>query len=421
MPQRTPVSIDMTAFTTPYYQGLTYNQNKKIQDETLAENQRQNQFDREKSREDMDLKKKDFMLKAESQIYDDEYKKALAKEAQQRAELMVPEFDYKVKKANQDYSADMKKADVEQSKVAVDKENNRIKLMDDYFKALEKTDDPATQKFINKTYSKLFKENGDIVAEGEDGLLKWKRPAEAEKQITKESAQYIGKLKESTDILNNSRGTIANAQIILDDPNFDANPGAFAGFKRTVAGYAKELGMDSSAIDSANDTATLDAQLNNLVLEAGKKMKGSFSDKDIAFLKSSTATATDTKDAIRMKLKFLDDAYAKEMDKSKFISNIYETDPQAVLTKGDSLYDQAYNFPRKVLTKDERTGKKVMKTFSEFEAIMRRKDPNLTRADIIDSWNDAYNISTGENVRDVDFSTRTLSAPVRKYLGAYEE
>lgn len=137
--------------------------------------------------------------------------------------------------------------------------------------------------------------------------------AEAGKKVSKEEeAMFKNDLKR----IDSIRKETENSQSHIDaaEKGLAALPGASTGLAKTLTPGV----LQNSA------TQSLDAAINQLTLDSGQKMKGSFSDKDIEFLKAMLGGKYATPDTIKRSLESVRASAMREKMRGEFYQDYLE-------------------------------------------------------------------------------------------------
>lgn len=130
-------------------------------------------------------------------------------------------------------------------------------------------------------------------------------------------------VKDATDAIDTAKAAQGTLNNILFAKSLDVPTGALEPTKAALGAVLYAVGIDPKSvglqdINNIGKMQAFQATANNLILNAAGNMKGTLSDKDVAFLKQTVASLGNTPQANRMLLDFAERVARRQVERGQF-------------------------------------------------------------------------------------------------------
>jgi hypothetical protein len=379
MPIRNPVMPDIQAFTKPYYEGLDRTQKKKIEDENLEINKRQQKVQEQQlgiQKEDLELRKEKFFEDVEAQKYINRLREVEAETMPEKVEVDKS----RISLGRDQLTQDIRKSTTDELKEVREYQDSIVKIA-------QSTTDPEARQRLVKIYNKnpLVKQYSMEAEEDTFGSIGFKNPSVAEREMSKQSGQFVGKLAQENSAILPSNARIDTTMEMIKTLPDNVETGRLAPLTEEVGSIFGALGLNNQYVKEAKDIKQLRKALDSQSLSLLKStFGGNPTEGEREMLLKTNASITDDKESIIKNLELLKVANNEKLESNAMQTILVQQNPDNLGT-ASKVVAEIQSFP-KVIFK----GKDTVSFYEFTEMYKADVNPEATYIDIREAWAREY-------------------------------
>lgn len=365
-----------------------------------AEDRRRKQ---QREDEEMSMKKEKFLADIEAQKYMNRLRDVETKLAPTKLSIETGKLSLGKEKLKYDISE------------STTKELGEVRqFQESLMKLAQGTQSKETRKKLADIYNKhtLVQKYGMQAEEDQFGDIAFKSPSVAEREISKESGKFIGKIaQENSSVLPANANIDQSIQLIREMPD-DYDTGYFAGIKKQVGTIMEGLGMDNTVVSEANDINSLSKSLNATTLTMLRPLLGAqFTEKEGERVKQTFGSIDDPKEVLVNSLTLMKAQNLQKLESNAMQTMMVQQNPDNLGTSS-SVVAEIQNYPKFIYK--EMDGQRQIITYYDFtEWYKRTKNPEASYIEIREAWADEWKENTGS---DSYIGTKRLPNSIYNFL-----